>query len=48
MGEVSSMGGRDEKCLRNFSRKKVNGRHHFGYLGVEGTIIFKWLLKKMG
>jgi hypothetical protein len=38
------MYGRDEKCIQIFSGDVEEG-DHLGYLGIDGRIILKWILK---
>jgi hypothetical protein len=48
MCRASSNHGRDEKFIQSAGWKNLNGREHFGDLGVDGKIILKWILGKQG
>jgi hypothetical protein len=37
--------GRDKKCLQIFSLTKLREERHFENLGIEGKVIFKYILK---
>jgi hypothetical protein len=45
MGEACSMQKRDEKSIKNISRKPERKRT-FRDIDIDGSIILKWILKK--
>jgi hypothetical protein len=45
MGGASIRHRRDGKCIRNFTWKP-EGKRHLGDLGIDGSVILKWILKK--
>jgi len=36
---------RQQECIQCLDGKCLMERHNFGYLGVDGMIILKWILK---
>jgi hypothetical protein len=46
MGGACSTHRSDEKCIRDFGRKKPEGKGHSEDPGVGGKIILKWILGK--
>jgi hypothetical protein len=46
MGRVYSTHGRDEKCVKNFNCKNLNGKDHSEDLGVDERLILEWILEK--
>jgi hypothetical protein len=48
MGRSCSTNGRDEKCIQNFSQKKLKESDHLRELATDAKIILKWILTKYG
>jgi len=40
-----SIRGRDAKCIPFFLCENLKERDHFEYIGLDGSIILKWIYK---
>jgi hypothetical protein len=48
MGEKCSTHGRDEKLIKCFGQNTGKEKYHLEDLGIDGGIILKRILKKLG
>jgi hypothetical protein len=46
MGGACGMCGRQERCIQGFGGGDLKKREHLENLGIDGSMILKWIFKK--